>query len=79
MKYEHAITLDKPVLSLGEIISIFQKKEVTEPIRRRELTICKDTVSIIEDQMKNFDINYYDYRDFIMELEFHDCDDDCDF
>ncbi len=47
MKYEHAITLDKPVLSIGEIISIFQKKEITEPIRSRELTIFKDTVGII--------------------------------
>ncbi|EOO09646.1 MULTISPECIES: hypothetical protein [Bacillus cereus group] len=79
MKYEHAITLDKPVLSIGEIISIFQKKEITEPIRSRELTIFQDTVGIIGDQMKEFDIDYYGYRDFIMELDYHDCNDDCDF
>ncbi|KAA0794888.1 hypothetical protein [Bacillus sp. BPN334] len=77
MKYEHAITLDKPVLSLGEIISIFQKKETTEPIRSRELTIFQDTVGIIEDRMKDFEVDYY--RDFIIELDYHDCDDDCDF
>ncbi|MEC3543719.1 hypothetical protein P9135_27985 [Bacillus thuringiensis] len=79
MKYEHSITLDKPALSLGEIISIFQKKETTEPIKSRELTIFQDTVGIIGDRMKDFDVDYYDYRDFIMELDLHDCDDDCDF
>lgn len=79
MKYEHAITLDKPVLSIGEIISIFQKKEITEPIKRREITIFQDTVGMIGDRMKDFDVDYYDYRDFITELDYHDCDDDCDF
>ncbi|KLA32490.1 hypothetical protein MOE39_13610 [Bacillus cereus] len=47
MKYEHAITLDKPLLSLEEIIKIFQWNEVTQPIRERDSSIFRDTEDYI--------------------------------
>ncbi|WP_179864131.1 hypothetical protein [Bacillus cereus] len=50
MKYEHAITLDKPLLSLEEIIKIFQRNEVTQPIRKRDSSIYRDTEDYIADK-----------------------------
>ncbi len=47
MKYKHAITLDKPLLSLEEIIKIFQMNEVTQPIRKRDSSIYRDTEDYI--------------------------------
>ncbi|TCW46886.1 hypothetical protein EC917_12637 [Bacillus thuringiensis] len=83
MKYEHAITLDKPLLSLGGIIKIYQRNEVTEPIRKRDFSICSETGYYIEDKMKALHIDYdgcYEYYDTIsLPILKHDCEEDCYF
>ncbi|MED2037647.1 hypothetical protein P4V58_10625 [Bacillus wiedmannii] len=65
MKYEHAITLDKPLLSLGGIIKIYQRNEVTEPIRKRDFSIYRDTEDYIADKMTALHIDYDEYYNTI--------------
>ncbi|KMP74374.1 hypothetical protein TU62_16750 [Bacillus cereus] len=61
MKSEHAITLDKPLISLEEIIKIFQWNEVTQPIRERNSSIFCDTEDYIADKMTALHIDHDEY------------------
>ncbi|PNK35509.1 hypothetical protein, partial [Bacillus thuringiensis] len=80
MKYEHAITLDKPLLSLDEIIKIFQRNEVTKPIRERDSSISYDTEDYIADKMTALHINSDEYYNTIfLPILNHDCEEDCYF
>ncbi|MDG0894705.1 hypothetical protein [Bacillus paranthracis] len=80
MKYEHAITLDKPLLSLDEIIKIFQRNEVTKPIRERDSSISYDTEDYIADKMTALHINSDEYYNTIfLPILKHDCEEDCYF
>ncbi|MEB8665044.1 hypothetical protein P4G93_27680, partial [Bacillus cereus] len=77
MKYEHAITLDKPLLSLDEIIKIFQRNEVTKPIRERDSSISYDTEDYIADKMTALHINSDEYYNTIfLPILNHDCEED---
>lgn len=50
MKNKYAITLDKEMLTINEIISIFQQQEDTEPLQSLDLNIVNDTLNHIKEK-----------------------------
>lgn len=79
MKNKYAITLDKEMLTINEIISIFQQQEDTEPLQSLDLNIVNDTLSHIKEKTDAININYNYYQNEVTQMRFHSCGLECEF
>ncbi|PEB54523.1 hypothetical protein COO03_04570 [Bacillus sp. AFS098217] len=76
MNYTHAITLEKPLLSLEEILAIFnRKKHAMKQFDTYRIAI--DTEHYIWAKMANLELQYDDYKELLSTIVNHDCEIDC--
>ncbi|PEU18137.1 MULTISPECIES: hypothetical protein [unclassified Bacillus (in: firmicutes)] len=76
MNYTHAISLEKPLLSLEEILAIFNRKKNTMK-QSDTYRIAIDTEHYIWAKMANLELQYDDYKELFSAIVNHDCKIDC--
>lgn len=76
MNYTNAISLEKPLLSLGEILAIFNRKKHTMK-QSNTYRIAIDTEHYIWAKMAKLELQYDDYKDLLSAIVNHDCKIDC--